>query len=112
MIHEGKTGIISLSQDPAEAENWQDYIRLKTNGLNESLYDKKNLNSLPKYEGLLGMLPYALARNPEKAFVVGYGGGYTVDFFSSTDMKEVYVAELEEGIIEASQFVTMVKTLF
>ena len=105
MIHEGKTGIISLSQDPDEAENWEDYLRLKTNGLNESLYDKKNLNSLPKYEALLGMLPYSLARNPEKAFVVGYGGGYTVDFFSSRDMEQVYVAELEEGIIEASQFV-------
>ncbi|MCB0351009.1 MAG: fused MFS/spermidine synthase [Bdellovibrionales bacterium] len=105
LIVEGQTAVISLSQDPAEATNWEDYLRLKTNGLNESLYDVKNLDHLPKYEALLGLLPYALARDPQKAFVVGYGGGYTVDFLSSTDLKEVYVAELEHGIIEAAQFV-------
>jgi spermidine synthase len=60
MIIEGKTGIISLSQVPYEGEDWQDYLRLKTNGLNESFYNLEKIEELPKYEGLLAFLPYAL----------------------------------------------------
>lgn len=105
LIVEGKTGIISLSHDPQDGPNYRDYLRLKTNGLNESIYDKNNLEALPKYEALLGFLPLALVRNPESAFVVGYGGGYTVDFLTSTDVKRVFVAELEEGILQAANYV-------
>lgn len=105
LIVEGKTGIISLSHDPQDGPNYKDYLRLKTNGLNESIYDTKNLDTLPKYEALLGFLPLALTRNPERAFIVGYGGGYTVDFMTSTDLDHVFVAELEDGILQAADFV-------
>lgn len=105
LIVEGKTGIISLSHDPQDGPQYKEYLRLKTNGLNESIYDTKNLEALPKYEALLGFLPLALARNPESAFVVGYGGGYTVDFLTSTDIDQVFVAELEEGILKAADYV-------
>lgn len=104
-IFEGETAIISLSQDPSEGEDYRDYLRLKTNGLNESYYDLKDLDSLPKYEALLGFLPYALSYNPQKAFIVGYGGGYSVNFLTSTDLKQVHVAELEKGIIQAADYV-------
>lgn len=105
MIHEGKTAIISLSQDPKDGPQYKDYFRLKTNGLNESIYYKKNLEMVPKYEGLLGMLPYAMSPKPEKAFVVGFGGGYTVGLLTGLDIPNVHVAELEEGIIDAAQYV-------
>lgn len=104
-IKEGRSGIISLSHDPQDGETYRDFLRLKTNGLNESVFDLKDLWILPKYEALLGVLPLALARNPEKAFIVGYGGGYTVDFLTSTDLDLVKVIELEQGIIDASNYV-------
>jgi spermidine synthase len=105
LIREGKTAIISLSQDPKDGPQYKDYFRLKTNGLNESIYYKKNLQMVPKYEGLLGMLPYAMSAKPEKAFVVGFGGGYTVGLLTMLDIPNVHVAELEEGIIDAAQYV-------
>lgn len=105
LIVEGETAITSLSHNKEEGENYKDYFRLKTNGLNESIYDKNNLDNIPKYEGLLGALPYAFNRNPKSAFVVGYGGGYTVDFLTSLGIPNVYVAELEKGIIEAAKYV-------
>jgi spermidine synthase len=105
LIVEGRTGIISLSHDPQDGENYRDYLRLKTNGLNESVYYTKNLESLPKYEALLGLLPFTLVRNPQRAFAVGYGGGYTVDFLTSSDLHQVDVAELEEGILKAADYV-------
>ncbi|MCO5142144.1 MAG: fused MFS/spermidine synthase [Oligoflexia bacterium] len=105
LIYEGQSGIITLSHDPTDGERYRNYYRLKTNGLNESIYDRKDQMSLPKYEALLGFLPIALGRDPKSAFIVGYGGGYTVNFLSSTNLKKVYVAELEKGILEASKFV-------
>lgn len=105
MIHEGKTAITSLSQDPQDGEDYKDYYRLKSNGLNESIFYMLDRSELPKYEALLGYLPYAFSRAPNSAFVVGFGGGYTVDFFSSLNIENVHVAELESGVISASQYV-------
>ena len=105
LIIEGKSGIISLSQVPYEGDDWQDYIRLKTNGLNESFYNLERIEELPKYEGLLAFLPYALAEDPKSAFIVGYGGGYSTDFLTSTELDLVHVVELEEGIMEAADYV-------
>ncbi|OFZ38446.1 MAG: hypothetical protein A2504_10790 [Bdellovibrionales bacterium RIFOXYD12_FULL_39_22] len=105
LIVEGKTGIISLSHDPKDGTHYRDYYRLKTNGLNESIYNKNSMRTLPKYEALLGLLSYLFVRDPHSAFIVGYGGGFTVDFLTSTDLPNVYVAELEEGIIEAANYV-------
>jgi spermidine synthase len=105
LIVEGKTGIISLSHDPNDGPQYKNYFRLKTNGLNESIYDRDNLDILPKYEALLGFLPFAFSRNPKSAFLVGYGGGYTVDFLTASHLEKVVVAELEAGILQAADFV-------
>lgn len=105
MIEEGETAVISLSHDPRDGEQYQRYLRLKTNGLNESVFNLDNLGELPKYEALIGLLPYVFSRNPKTAFVVGYGGGFTVDFLSSTDLEHVNVVELEKGILKAADFV-------
>ncbi len=108
LIIEGKTAIISLGHDPADQSRDHDYkkiLRLKTNGLNESVYHLNSLNVLPKYEALLGLIPYVLHPNPQNAFVVGLGGGYTVDLLTSSNLKEVDVVELEQGIIDALNYV-------
>lgn len=105
LIVEGQTAVISLSHDQNDGENYRRYYRLKTNGLNESIYNREQLDVLPKYEALLGLLPYTLVRDPQNAFIVGYGGGYSVDFLTSTDLKKVFVAELERGILQAADYV-------
>ena len=104
LVREGETAIISLSHDADDGPQYERYLRLKTNGLNESVYDTQNLDLLPKYEALLGLLPYALSRDPQKAFIIGYGGGYSVRFLSTTDLKKVFVAEIEKGILEAAAY--------
>lgn len=104
LIYEGETAVISLSNDADDGANFHEYLRLKTNGLNESIYSLKNPDALPKYEALLGLLPYTLVRDPQNAFIVGYGGGYSPLFFDSTDMKHVLVAEIEKGILEAAAY--------
>lgn len=101
-ILEGKTGIISLSHDPNDGSNYKKYLRLKTNGLNESIFDLENLDVLPKYEALLGFLPFAFSKDPQSAFVVGYGGGFTVDLLTGLGLKNVLVAEIEEKILKAA----------
>lgn len=104
-IHEGKTAITSLNYEMYEGKPVKSQYRLRTNGLNESFYDLDNLQQLPKFEGLLAMLPYAFHKDPKKAFVVGYGGGFTVNMLTSLDLDLVHVAELEEGILKAADFV-------
>ncbi len=105
LIYEGKSGVISLSHDPADGASYKRYLRLKTSGLNESIYNLDNLETLPKYEALLGFLPYSLVRNPQSAFLVGYGGGYTTDFLTRATLKQVHVVELEEGVLKAADIV-------
>lgn len=102
MIYEGKTAVISLSHDPSDGKAFREYFRLKTNGLNESIYQSKKPKELPQYEALLGFIPFALKNNPQNAFIVGYGGGFTVDLLSSLGIKKVDVAEIEKGILVAA----------
>ncbi len=104
-ITEGKSAITSLSIDSSGGENFNRYLRLKTNGLNESIYDLDNIDVFPRYEALLGMLPYLFSKNINSSFIVGYGGGFTVDFLSQTDLGLVQVAELEQGIMDAAEYV-------
>jgi spermidine synthase len=105
MIREGETAIISLSNDKNDGQNYQEILRLKTNGLNESVYFQNALEVLPKYEALLGLLPYLFSDRPQKAYIVGYGGGYTVDLLTNLQIPMVHVVELEKGILEAADYV-------
>ena len=104
LIVEGETAVISLSYDPSDGTDYRNYLRLKSNGLNESLYRRDNPRLLPKYEALLGFLPYLFVRNPQTAFVVGYGGGCTTDFLTRSNLRKVDVVELEKGVVEAAKF--------
>jgi spermidine synthase len=102
-FQEGETSLITLTHDPKDGESYRNYLRLKTNGLNESIYHLKNMSELPRYEALLGLLPYALSDSPKRAFVVGYGGGFTVDLLTSLPLAKVRVVELERAILQASE---------
>jgi spermidine synthase len=105
LIYEGRSGVISLSHDPQDGPTHKRFMRLKTNGLNESVYNLDDLETLPKYEALLGFLPFAFVRQPQSAFLIGYGGGFTTRFLTQTSLKHVHVAELEEGILKAAEVV-------
>lgn len=104
-LHEGKTAIISLNHEMSDGRPLENHFRLKTNGLNESYYDLENLRIPPKFESLLGLLPYVFLRDVKNAFVVGYGGGYTVDILTSFDIDKVHVVELEKGILKAADYI-------
>ncbi len=104
-IIEGETAIISLSQDPRDGAYYKNYLRLKTNGLNESVYDTIRPGILPRYEALIALLPYLYSDKTEKAFIVGYGGGYTADLLTSLDIPKVHIVELEKGILTAADYV-------
>ncbi len=52
---------------------------------------------------LAGLVPALLARNPERAFVIGWGTGVTVGELGALEStKEVVVAEISPGVIEAA----------
>ena len=54
---------------------------------------------------LAALLPALLAEKMERAFVVGYGLGMTVgELASLSSMREVIVAEISPGVIEAAPF--------
>ncbi|MEO5668921.1 MAG: fused MFS/spermidine synthase [Bdellovibrionota bacterium] len=105
LIIEGESAVISLSHDPSDGPEYKNYLRLKSNGLNESIYRTDHLEALPKYEALLGFLPYLFVRDPKTAFVVGYGGGCTADYFTRTHLKRVDVVELERGVLKAADVI-------
>jgi spermidine synthase len=103
---EGTNAIISLHHElTPEGELDKDRLVLRSNGLAESFYDLANPGVVPKYEALLAIAPYLFHAQPEKAFVVGYGGGYSVELLSSLGVKTVDVAEIEQAIVDASDHV-------
>ena len=54
-------------------------------------------------EALLALLPCLLADSCERAFVIGYGTGTTAGELASIDsMREVTVAEIAQGVIDAA----------
>jgi len=99
-VKEGKTGVISLVT--YDGQN----IRVQNNGLNESGFDKKDLDKPPIVEYLLGLVPYFLHEDPKSAFIVGYGGGFTTKAFTITEQLEsIKVVELEPVIVDAGRFI-------
>jgi spermidine synthase len=53
--------------------------------------------------GLAGLLPALFAERAERAFVIGWGTGFTVGELAALDsMREVVVAEISPGVLEAA----------
>jgi len=94
-LSEGKHGVISaVTYDGRVAT-------LSSNGLQEALIDTQEPRFGPVVEGLLGLLPYFFHAEPRSAFVVGFGGGTTVQTLAFTDLESIRVVELEPKIVDA-----------
>jgi spermidine synthase len=50
---------------------------------------------------LLGVLPYLFAESPERALVIGLGGGNTLRALTDTPLPRIEVVELEPRVVEA-----------
>ena len=96
-LKEGKAGVISLTTyDGVSA-------RLQSNGLNESEINLTNPDTVLMVESFLGLIPYMLHKDPESAFLIGYGGGITTQALVSTDLESVRIVELEPAVVEAGR---------
>ena len=66
---------------------------------------KSDSNTVEDYPtmALLGLLPALFAERAERAFVIGYGAGGTVGELAALEtMREVVVAEISQGVIDAA----------
>lgn len=103
-VAEGENSVISLHyQTDNEGNLDTQKLILKSNGLAESFFDLQNPGVVPRYEGLLALVPFLYTREPRKAFVIGYGGGYTAEVLSSLNLQQVLVSEIEDEVLNASE---------
>jgi spermidine synthase len=94
-LEEGKAGVISVvTYDEKKA-------RLQNNGIQESYLGLVPTIKPPFTEVLLGLMPFLLHPDPKSAFVVGFGGGNTVQALADTPLQEIRVVELEPAVISA-----------
>ncbi len=92
-VLEGRNAVVTVSETRRGRS-------LRTNGLPEA-----GTLLAPPYRPpttmLLGALPYLVAERPERALVIGLGGGNTVHALLQTDVREIQVVELEEAVVQA-----------
>jgi len=90
---EGRSSIVSVHAT-------QEARVLRTNGLPES-----GVSYAPPHASLeatfLGVWPYLLARDPQRALVIGLGGGNTLSALLPTRVESIDVVELERGVARA-----------
>lgn len=93
LVIEGRTSVVTVHTNPG---GWL----LQNNGLPEATF-----NYAPPYRAvetvLLGTLPYLLAESPERALMIGFGGGSTVDALLRTNLEAIEVVELEGAVVGA-----------
>jgi spermidine synthase len=92
---EGRTGLISV------ASYRKGRVNLYNDGLNEATIHLDDPHSGTLVESMLGLLPYLLHERPERAFVIGLGGGVTMRALSHAGVASIRVAELEPVVFEA-----------
>jgi predicted membrane-bound spermidine synthase len=95
LMLEGRNAVVTVSESPAGRS-------LLTNGLPEAraVFGPPYLPSTTTF---LGILPYLIAESPERALVIGLGGGNTVDALLRTPIASVEVVELEEGVVRGAE---------
>jgi spermidine synthase len=93
LVIEGKSAIVTVADTPQARQ-------LGSNGLAES-----GLRLDPPYYSLetilLGTLPFLMASEPERALVIGLGGGNTLTALRRTPLSQIDVVEIEEGVARA-----------
>ena len=92
---EGRTGLVSVASFGNNRAN------LYNDGLNEATIRLDDPYGGTLVEAMLGLLPYLLHERPERAFVIGLGGGTTMRALSYAGLRQVRVAELEPVVAEA-----------
>jgi spermidine synthase len=95
LMLEGRNSVVTVSEGPAGRS-------LRTNGLPEA-GSSFGPPYLPSTTTLLGILPYLIADTPERALVIGLGGGNTVDALLRTPISSIDVVELEEGVVRGAE---------
>ena len=89
-VAEGRASIVTVYERPGSR-------LLRTDGLPEADFEYSppyfSLSSV-----LLGVLPYLLADSPERALVIGLGGGNTLRALVDTPLPEIEVVELEPRV--------------
>ena len=94
-LEEGRAGVISvITYDEKKA-------RLQNNGIQESYLSLDPTIKPPFAEVLLGLLPFLIHPDPTSAFIVGFGGGNTVQSLADTSLQQIRVVELEPAIVAA-----------
>jgi spermidine synthase len=92
-VAEGRSSIVTVYERPGSR-------LLRTNGLPEADFQY----SPPYYalsSVLLGAIPYLYAKTPERALVIGLGGGNTLRTLVDTPLPSIEVVELEPRVVEA-----------
>ena len=93
LSYEGKASIVTVYTNPGNR-------LLHTNGMPES-----GISLAPPYfpseTVSLAVWPYALAADPQRALVIGLGGGNTLASLLRTSLREIEVVELEQGVERA-----------
>ena len=80
-------------------EGQQKALAILTNGKSDGAIPGDNRTT-----GLAALLP-ALFTEPKRAFVIGYGTGYTVGVLNGLEsVEEVVVAEISSGVVEAAAY--------
>jgi len=92
-VAEGRSSIVTVYERPG-------FRLLRTNGLPEAGFQYS-----PPYfllsSVLLGVTPYLFAEAPERALVIGLGGGNTLRALVDTKLPVIEVVELEPEVVEA-----------
>ncbi len=92
-VAEGRASIVTVYERPGSR-------LLRTDGLPEADFQYSppyfSLSSV-----LLGILPYLFAEAPERALVIGLGGGNTLRALVDTPLPAIEVVELEPRVVEA-----------
>lgn len=90
---EGENGSVLVGEEPSTGNRW-----LMVGGkIDASLDDMET-------QVLLGLLPAAMADSGTRALVVGLGSGYTLSGALAGGAGPTEVVELEQGVVEASEF--------
>jgi spermidine synthase len=95
LMLEGRNSVVTVSESPSGRS-------LFTNGLPEA-GSEFGPPYFPSTTTFLGILPYLIAESPERALVIGLGGGNTLDALVRTPISSIDVVELEEGVVRGAE---------
>ncbi len=97
-LREGRVAVVSLVRWLKEDK---DTAYLHSNSLREAKLPEDPSAPPPRAEVFLGTLPVLMHPDPKSMFIVGFGGGNTLQAALGSDVPEVRVVELEPAMVDA-----------